>query len=229
MSQYRVNEHRIYEGEWRFVCFPDCKGFLVEFSFDKYDNKAGQFLYNTPIHTCERCHLCNRELEWEGYSGGSPISDRLVSLLEGRHFMVSTVLLAAMVENALRNLLWAVLVDNGVDMQRANRVADGRMSRMDTIRTINALADLKVKDIAFPVRNLVAHGKELTRPQSKYEDDLRTQIAQIRRWVNHIREGQNPSNFMPSECERWLLFMSHWSYWLDSYVFKKLLVESESI
>lgn len=218
MSQYRINEHRIYEGEWYFGCdYQVCNGFLIEYALNDYENLASNFLYNTPLHVYERCHLCGRELEWGGYSGGSPITDSLVSLLKNNHYMASTVILSAIIENALNNLLWAALVDNKVDKNRANKIADGGMSRFDTIKMIRSLTNLQVKDISFPIRNLVAHGKGLTQSESFYKSELKKQVEQIRSWVGHILKDKHPSNFMPSECERWRLFMDHWSNWLVSY------------
>lgn len=226
MSQYRVGENRIYEGEWWFSCTPaTCQGFLVEYSLNNYEDFADNFLYSMPIHRNESCHLCGNGLEWCGYSGGSPISDSLVSLLQNGHFMASTVILSATLENSLRNLLWAALVDNGVEQRRANKVADGRLNRIDTINIIVALTDLPVRDIAFPARNLVAHGKGLTLSETLYKDELKKQIGEIRKWVSQILNGKCLSNFMPSESERWLLFMDHWSNWLVSYVDLKLLKE----
>jgi hypothetical protein len=225
MSQRRIHEYRIYEGEWWFYCTTDnCGGCLVEYSLNEYEEYVNNFLYNTPLHTSENCHLCGRELEWAGYSGGSPISDSLVALLRNKHYMASTVILSAIIENSLENLLWAALVDNGVSKDRANKVADGRLNRLDIIKTTVSLTNLKIKDISFPSRNLVAHGKGFLHSEESYRDELRKQVVQIRTWVERIFDGKLPSNFMPTECERWILFMNHWSNWLINYVDTKLLV-----
>lgn len=137
--------------------------------------------------------------------------------------MAATVILSAIVENSLSNLLWSALVDSGVEASRANKVADGRMSRLDIINTAAALTDLEIKDISFPSRNLVAHGKGFIRNEESYRVDLQHQIIKIRKWIERILNGKVPDNFMPTECERWLLFMDHWSRWLVNYVDVQLL------
>lgn len=224
MSQRRIHEHRIYEGEWLFYCTTDdCGGCLVEYSLNEYEEYVNDFLYNTPLHTSEKCHLCGYELEWAGYSGGSPISDSLVALLSNKHYMASTVILSAIIDNSLENLLWAALVDSGVDKGRANKIADGRLNRRDIVNMAASLSNLKIKDIAFGSRNLVAHGKGFLRGEESYRVDLQKQIVQIRKWVEQILDGKVPNNFMPTECERWLLFVDHWSRWLVNYVDIQLL------
>jgi hypothetical protein len=224
MSQYRVREYRIYEGEWWFYCGKqDCKGSLVEYSLNEYENYADSFLNNFGIHSYDGCHLCGDGLGWSGYSGGSPISDSLVSLLKTKHYMASTVILSAIIENSLDNLLWAALVDNGVEQGRANKIADGRLNRMDIISMVASLSNLSIKDISFPSRNLVAHGKGFSRGEEIYRVDLQKQIVQIRKWVERILDRKVPDNFMPTERDRWLLFMNHWSRWLVDYVDVQLL------
>lgn len=203
MSQYRVREYRVYEGEWWFYCCKqDCNGSLVEYSLNEYENYADSFLNNFGTHSYVGCHLCGDGLAWGGYSGGSPISNSLVSLLKNKHYMASTVILSAIIENSLENLLWAALVDNGVEQGRANKIADGRLNRMDIISMVASLSNLSIKDISFPSRNLVAHGKGFSRAEENYRVDLQKQIAQIRKWVERILDGKVPDNFMPTECER---------------------------
>jgi hypothetical protein len=81
MSQYRLREQRIYEGEWWFYCTgKNHCGPLVEYSLNKYEDYADNFLGNTPTHAYAHCPICASELMWAGYSGDSPISDSLVSL-----------------------------------------------------------------------------------------------------------------------------------------------------
>jgi hypothetical protein len=224
MSQYRVQEYRIYEGEWWFYCLTQgCQGSLVEYSLNDYENYADNFLNNSCTHSYDGCHLCGQSVEWGGYSGGSPISNSLVALLKNKHYMASTVILSAIIDNSLENLLWAALVDSGVDKESANKIADGRLNRKDIIKIATSLSSLKIKDITFASRNLVAHGKGFSRNEESYRIDLQEQIIQIRKWVEQILDGKTPNNFMPTECERWLLFMDHWSRWLVNYVDIQLL------
>jgi hypothetical protein len=224
MSQYRVREQRVYEGEWWFYCYKqDCQGCLVEYSLNEYEDYADSFLNHFGAHSYAGCHLCGDGIVWGGYSGGSPISDSLVALLKNKHYMASTVILSAIIDNSLENLLWAALVDNSVDKARANNIADGRLNRKDIINMVASLSNLKIKDIAFASRNLVAHGKGFLRNEESYRVDLQKQIIQIRKWVEQILDGKVPNNFMPTECERWLLFMDHWSRWLVNYVDAQLL------
>jgi hypothetical protein len=72
----RIYENRIYEGEWLFVCQSPCRGYIVEYSFDKYDDYSSYFLSNTGGHAMQRCHLCSETLEWAGYAGDMPLSDQ---------------------------------------------------------------------------------------------------------------------------------------------------------
>lgn len=227
MSQYRVNEQRIYEGEWWFACEnygKSCKGFVVEYSLNDYEKDADSFLYNTDIHTNAVCNICHGALVWGGYSGGSPISESLVSLLKSKHYMAATVILAAIIENSLSNLLWASLVDNGMDAAQANKIADGKLYRAEIIKRISSMTNLSIKDLSFPTRNLVAHGKGFLQSSETFKNELANQILNIRNWVLDIPpNGTFPSNFMPTECGRWLLFMEHWSSWLVDYIVPKYL------
>lgn len=131
--------------------------------------------------------------------------------------MASTVIISTIIENALSNLLWASLVDNDIEKGRTNKVADGYFSRFDTIKMIVSLTNLHIKDISFPVRNLVAHSKGLIQSENFYKSELENQIKQMRKWVEPILKYTKPGNFTPTECERWLLFMDHWSNWLVCY------------
>ncbi len=231
MSQYRINEHRIYEGEWVFYCVnSDCRnGVFIEYSLNEYEDHASYFLDGSsgPIHTNAWCQNCGRPLEWAGYSGNSPISDKLVSLLNNNHFMASTVILSAILENSLNNLLWAALVDNGINPKKANKIADGRIVRIDMIKMISSLTEFKINDIAFESRNLVAHGKGFFLDEKHYQKDMLQQIDKISSWVISISKKIQPNNFNPTECERWVLFMTHWSNWLKSYIKPHFLYTAE--
>lgn len=222
MSQYRINERRVYEGEWVFYCTNSgCRnGVLVEYSFNEYEADADSFLHGSsgPIHTSACCENCRSPLEWAGYSGGSPISDKLVALLENNHFMASTVIISAIIENSLNNLLWAALVDSGVSAEKANKVTEGRMGRIEMTNIISSLVGFKIKDISFKSRNLVAHGKGFLIKESYYQKELLQHIEKIFLWVLSIFEEIRPKNFNPTECERWALFMIHWSEWLKTHV-----------
>ena len=231
MSQYRINEYRIYEGEWYFQCTnKECHGTIVEYSLNEYEDYADKFLKGAygPIHAYEVCHNCNNPLEWSGYSGNSPISNSLISLLNSGHYMAATVILSAVVENAISNLLWAALVDNGVDKKCANDIASGRISRIDSINMISSLTGIQIKDIVFPSRNLVAHGKGFNKSEQQYKNDLVAQIDKIHAWIKKALGNKELSNFNPSECERWLLFMKHWSSWIVRYVKPKLLCSNNN-
>ena len=75
MSQFRIREYRVYEGEWRFFCCKqDCQGYLLEYSLNEYESHAENFLNHYGAHSYEGCHLCGDGLVWASYSGGSPIS-----------------------------------------------------------------------------------------------------------------------------------------------------------
>jgi DNA-directed RNA polymerase subunit RPC12/RpoP len=218
MSQYKgIRGCRIYEGEWSYVCQRCGNGNLIEFGLSNYDQQAGHSLNNLGYHNYVRCEDCGSELVWEGYAGGSPVTDSLISLLKNKHFMASTVILSAIVESAIRDLIWAALVDNGIDWERANKIADGRMNRIDSVNFVADLTGLKVKDIAFPYRNLVAHGKGFEVAEDEYREELIKQVKKIKEWVDGIVDGRNVDNYRPSQIDRWLLFMSYWANWFESY------------
>jgi hypothetical protein len=139
--------------------------------------------------------------------------------------MASTVILSAVVENSIKNLLWAALVDNGEKPKRANKIADDRMHRIEAIKKIKSLNNWEIEDITFPARNIVAHGKGFLREEQEYQNELREQAIKIRKWVEKIAKDRMPDNFNPSESGRWLLFMNHWSMWLIDYVVARYLNE----
>ena len=213
----RIYEDRIYEGEWFFVCRP-CGTYLVEYSFYEFDKLADHFLSNKGCHATEPCHTCAGPLEWAGFSGDMPISESLVSLIKKGQFMAATVILSSITENAINNLLWAALVDSGIEKRKANGITNGRINRGDAIEMIRSLTQWTVKDIAFPVRNLVAHGKGFGKQEVYYREEIKKQAISIRQWIKRIFDEVQPNNFWPTECERWLLFMNHWSSWLLSYL-----------
>jgi hypothetical protein len=216
-SQNRLRERRIYEGEWFFCCQTQgCSGLVVEHCLNEHESHADTFLGNDGFHALERCRCCAGYLEWAGYSGDSPISNGLIRLLDGNHFMAATVILSAIVENSIQNLLWACLSDSGVDMSRANHIADGRLPRPSMIELIKALSDLPIRDIQFPSRNLVAHGRGFLREEEAYRVDLINHLQRIREWIEAITKDRELSRFMPTECDRWMLFMDHWSRWLTN-------------
>lgn len=133
------------------------------------------------------------------------------------------MILSALTESFIRNLLWACLVDNKIEPARANEIADGRLNRSAMIDLIKSLSALPVRDLAFPTRNLVAHGiwfdkgkdpSARVRSEDSYKDELKDQASRIRSWVQSICGHMAPSNYMPSEVGRWILFMYHWSKWL---------------
>jgi hypothetical protein len=214
-----INEERTYEGEWNFICQPPCQGYLVEYSLQEFDNLASTFLTNTPLHALERCHLCRGPLEWTGYSGAMQTTSRIIALIKDEHYMASTVIVAAYIESALNNLLWAAFVDGGMNRELANQVVDnGKISRGEMINVIRSITGWLIKDIAFPVRNLVAHGKGFHRGEEFYKEELRKQAKEIRQWIERILSDVAPISFMPTEQDRWLLFMNIWSSGFVSFL-----------
>jgi hypothetical protein len=222
LPNQRIYQDRFYEGEWLFLC-SSCNGFVVEYSFNDYDHLADTFLSNTGVYALDRCHLCNSHLVWAGFSGDMPVSESLILLLNNSHFMASTVILAAITENIINNLFWASLVDSGVDRTRANEIANSYMHRISGIKKIASLTGLPITDISFATRNLVAHGKGFGQNEEFYKKELKQQASAINDWINNLLKSKQLSRFMPSEVERCLLFMSHWNWWLSSYVNDKLL------
>jgi hypothetical protein len=215
----RIYEQRIYEGEWLFVCGEKCEGFLVEYAFNDYESTASEFLSSlTGCHEWERCSLCGGLLQWAGYAGDMPVTDKFLVLVRDGSLMAATVMLAAVTESFICNLVFAAFTDRGVPREYANKLASRRMSRY-ALDTCRCLLEWPIRDIAFPVRNLVAHGKGFGRDEADYKDELEAQIRQIRGWVRAIIESAgHPKRFMPTETERWILFMDHWSAWLENHV-----------
>lgn len=228
MSQRRINELRIYEGEWNFFCPTDgCGGYSVEYCLSDYmcgrgdqfiHSDADRFLNTYAQYDSAWCPICKLPLQWVGYSGSSPISASLVSLVKTGHFMAAIVILAAITESAIQDLLWASLVDGGIEPGKANSIADGRLSRPIMVDLIKKLTDRPVVDISFPTRNLIAHGRGFLEDEEFYRAELKKQIAIIRNWVSKVLDARPPPNIMPTQVERWLLFMDSWAQWLVDYI-----------
>ncbi|MCA0353475.1 MAG: hypothetical protein LCH85_15890 [Chloroflexi bacterium] len=218
MRQHNLSS-RVYEGEWFFVCQPPCNGYLIEYSFHKFDTIASNFLTNSPIHTNQNCHLCGGLLEWAGYGGAMPNTERILRLLQDGHNMAATVIIASYIESSLQNLLWAVLVDNGIESKKSEIfIEKGRLSRDNLINMIKNIGNFNIKDIVFPIRNMVAHGKGFHKEESFYKLEVLSQANDIDKWINHLTKDREISNFMPSESERWLLFMSVWADGFKKYI-----------
>lgn len=230
MSQRRTFKgYRIYEGEWVFSCInSSClNGTVIEYSLNDYEDYADYFMDSRGIHTTNLCEKCNSPLEWLGYSGGAPISDSLASLIKNGHYMASTVILSAIIENVISDLLWASLADSGVSQEKANKIADSRLGRIDSINIIRELTDIDIKDISFPSRNLVAHGKGFSNSEGHYKKELLLQFKKIDEWVKRMLKNRKVESFNPSEIDRWLMFIRHWSTWLNTYL-KPVLTSEEA-
>jgi hypothetical protein len=225
----RIYKYRIYEGELFFDCENSkCEGYLVEFLFWDADEIGKKLVKPLNQHRFELCQRCGNDLIWSGYWGDRPVSESIIALLNGGHYMSSTVILSAIVENSLNNLLWASLVDSGITRENANKFSDEKLSRHATIKRIHSITNWQIDDISFPVRNLVAHGKGFGKTEQEYLQSLQEQAISIREWVNKFLALQSPNHFMPTEKERWLLFMDCWSQWLVSFIQSKV-EEKESV
>lgn len=215
----RFLEQRIYEGEWLFTCRPWCGGFLVEYSFSGREDDAGSFLSNLGIHANERCRKCGEPLEWAGFSGGMPATESFLSLVETKHYMPATVILASLTEMFIGCLVFAALTDHGLSEENANKIANLRMGRYERVQICKALLSWPIGELSFPVRNLVAHGAGFDEDHARWMDDIVQQVAAIRSWFLRISAAvPTPDRFMPTQSQRWLLFMDHWSQWLSSNI-----------
>ena len=132
--------------------------------------------------------------------------------------MASILVLTAIIDNSISNLLWAAFIDNGIDMHSANELLKTRIARSDALHMIRSLTDWPIEDIVFPARNVVAHGKGFTNDEHFYRDGLIKQIADVRRWIEMICKEVRPARFTPGETHRWLLFMDHWTSWLTTLI-----------
>lgn len=164
----------------------------------------------------ENCHLCGGILEWAGYPLQLPISHGLLALVKDDHFMASTLLLTAIVENAIRNLLWAAFVDSGLGARKATELAKAKVTRSEALQAIRSMTAWPIDDLLFPTRNAVAHGRGFGRDEHFYKSELVKQMIGIREWIDPICQEVKPTRFMPKETHRWLSFMDHWSFWLTS-------------
>lgn len=213
---------RIYEGEWIFICLNNCGGYLIEFSFnvdhDPSRNIMDFYDRSSDAHVSARCNDCGGILKWYGCIPHLTVSKSLSTLLQGQHFMAATVMIAAVVENYISNLLFASLVDEGVSVLRANNVADSKLARRDAINLIQDLTDWPIRDISFPVRNMVAHGRRLSQQPLEFVDDLQAQVRDIRKWFERLSKGFQINYFKPNEKDRWLLSMQHWITWLEKII-----------
>jgi hypothetical protein len=216
----RLYEDRVYEGEWIFVCTPPCPGYIVEYAFTGWDDEIiASFLSNlTGGHALYNCPICGEVLQWTGYPLQLPITQSLIDLLQGNHFMASIIVIAAIIDNSISNLMWATFIDSGLDIHSANELVKTRIARSDALNMIRSLTDWHIEDIVFPARNLVAHGKGFTIDERFYRDELIKEISDIRRWIEMIYQEVHPTGFTPGETHRWLLFMDHWSLWLTNFI-----------
>jgi hypothetical protein len=214
----RLYEDRVYEGEWLFTCRPPCPGYLIEYAFTGWhDDFIDVILANrTGGHGLENCHLCGGLLEWAGYPLQLPITQGLLALIKDYHFMASTLVLTAIVDNAISNLLWAAFVDSGLGAKKATELAKAKVTRSEALQAIRSITSWPIDDLIFPTRNLVAHGRGFGNDEHFYKGELVKQIAGIREWIDIICQEVKPTRFMPKETDRWLLFMDHWSFWLTS-------------
>ena len=220
MSQIdRIYEKRYYEGEWAFECENRCGGYVVEYAFDDWDKTAEAFL-DSRIggHAWSRCQQCKGILQWVGCSGDRPISKSVVSLAQNGHYMAATVMLASITESFINALVYAVLADRGLSRDDANRIANSSLGRQEALKICRQLTGWTIPDLAFSIRNIVAHGRGFGREERLYKDEVKKQADAIRAWVEKLYKAGNPKWFSPNETDRWLLFMNHWSQWLVSFV-----------
>jgi len=216
----RLYEDRIYEGEWLFVCRPPCPGYIIEYAFSGWhDDFINVILSNrTGGHGLENCHLCGGILEWAGYPLQLPITQSLLALVNDEYFMASTLLLTAIVDNAISNLLWAAFVDSGLGVKKAGELVKTKVTRSEALQAIRSMTAWPIDDIIFPTRNLVAHGRGFGNDEHFYKTELVKQITIIREWIGPLCQEIKPTGFMPKETSRWLLFMDHWSSWLTPII-----------
>jgi hypothetical protein len=214
----RLYEDRVYEGEWLFVCRLPCPGYIIEYAFTGWNDDLIDAILSsrTGGHGLENCHLCGGLLEWAGYPLQLPITHSLLALVNDYHFMASTLVLTAIVDNTISNLLWAAFVDSGLGAKKAKELAKAKVTRSEALQAIRSITAWPINDIIFPTRNLVAHGRGFGNDEHFYKSELVKQIAGIREWIDTICQEVTPTGFMPKETDRWLLFMSHWSFWLTS-------------
>ncbi len=137
--------------------------------------------------------------------------------------MAAIVILAAITESAVQDLLWASLVDGGIEPGKANSIADGRLSRSAMIDLVKKLIDRQAMDISFPTRNLIAHGHGFLADEEFYRAEFKKQITVIRKWALRIIDARPPMNIMPKQVERWLLFMDYWTQWLIDFIDGQLI------
>jgi hypothetical protein len=214
---------RVYEGEWLFVCRNRCGGYVIDFSFNEMHDPVNNFedFYDISFdgYAPTRC-ACGDILKWYGCMPRLTTSKALSTLLDGKHFMVATVMVAAVIESYVSNLLYATLVDEGISVAKADKVASSRLGRRDAINLIKDLTGWSVRDISFPVRNMVAHGQQLTEDEIYFANELRKQVQDINKWFDHLSKvnGYQIQFFSPSEKDRWLLSMQYWIVWLKKKV-----------
>lgn len=200
----QIYEDRFYEGEHAFGC--GCGGEMVIYA---YEDEDLSFLQTPP-----RCYKCGNIMGWKGWSGQSDISHGIRDLIRDGHAIAAIVILAAFVEYQIDNLLWAILVDSGLPKKKASDIANGTLPRGDAIRMVRSLLERKIKNVVFPVRNAVAHGRAFGWEVQEYIEALDNQFNAIEKWINSIKKG----NIIPGGCEyteldRWILSMSHWLSW----------------
>jgi hypothetical protein len=206
---------RFYEGEYAYRCTGDCGSIFVTYAYENEEWVTTALMYGTIVPPCE---ACNAPMAWQGWSGSSRISEELAQIVDAKLWMAATVMIAAYMEYRLDSLLWATLVDAGVDHATANKLADGSNQRGDVIRIIRQLLGRPIKNIVFEVRNQVAHGRGFAVPNEAYHTSVLDQLTAIKKWVSSVEAGTVSDGWNPTEVERWVLSMRHWCIWFTNRV-----------
>lgn len=212
----QLYEDKVYEGEWLFVCRPPCLGYIIEYAFTGWhDDFIDIILSNeTEEHGLENCHLCGGLLEWADYPLQLPITHSLLALVNDYHFMASTLVLTAIIDNSISNLLWAALFDSGLGAKKARELA----KRSEALQAIRSMTAWPIDDIIFPTRNLVAHGRGFAKSDVFYKLELVKQVNSICAWLQQTSAELRTKGLITGKCDLWLSSMDNLRSQLTSLV-----------
>jgi hypothetical protein len=130
-------------------------------------------------------------------------------LISEKHYLVCPIMLAAIFENILKDLLYSLFSDTGMDEGQASRLGSGNLGRSTTLQMTRLISACTIKDIVFPVRNLVAHGKGFAKSDAFYRLELEKQVKSICIWLQQTSDELRTKGFITGKCNLWLSSMDN--------------------
>jgi hypothetical protein len=231
---------RWYDGEHVFSC--SCGDKVIDYLFDDEINneylegiaqQSGSyyadfinrtsFRYAVDFYLWQKtpiCRSCSGQLSWVGHSGPtlteSSVAGSLYLLVQSNRYMAACVIFSSITEYQLNSLLFASLVDNGYDYEKAIEYADGKLSNGEIIRLLRIILSTNLSTMVLPFRNEIVHGREFGNDEEYFKGKLKRMIGQVKQWVEKFE--YKPKDYNPTEIDRWFLYMNHWIKWCEKKI-----------